>query len=140
MRMWLIWRKSWSKYGEDGVDGDGVEYIFYRSSDENEVTFSQENLPPTFNLDAFQRSEVLGNNWTDDPQGVNENNVWEYVSVRKFKEITDSNLNDIPESFRAQVNIGDKIWFPYSEPSLWSKYAFDAVASNLTIEADNDVF
>ena len=22
----------WSKYGEDGVDGDGVEYIFYRSS------------------------------------------------------------------------------------------------------------
>lgn len=129
----------WSKYGEDGVDGDGVEYIFYRSSDENEVTFVQENLPPTFNLDSFQKSEVLENNWTDDPQGVNENNVWEYVSVRKFKEITDSNLNDIPESFRAQVNIGDKIWFPYSKPVLWSKYAFDAVASNLTIEADNDV-
>lgn len=129
----------WSKYGEDGVDGDGIEYIFYRSSDENEVTFGQENLPPVFNLDAFQTSEVLGNNWTDDPQGVNENNVWEYVSVRKFKEITDSNLNDIPESFRGQVNIGDKIWFPYSEPALWSKYAFDAVASNLTIEADNDV-
>lgn len=129
----------WSKYGEDGVDGDGIEYIFYRSSDENEVTFGQENLPPVFNLDAFQTSEVLGNNWTDDPQGVDENNVWEYVSVRKFKEITDSNLNDIPESFRGQVNVGDKIWFPYSEPVLWSKYAFDAVASNLTIEADNDV-
>ena len=129
----------WSKYGEDGVDGDGVEYIFYRSSDENEVTFSQENLPPTFNLDAFQTSEVLGNNWTDDPQGVDEYNAWEYVSVRKFKEITYSNLNDIPESFRGQVNVGDKIWFPYSEPALWSKYAFDAVASNLTIESDNDV-
>ena len=129
----------WSKYGEDGVDGDGVEYIFYRSSDKNEVTFGQENLPPTFNLDSFQKSEVLGNNWTDDPQGVDENNAWEYVSVRKFKEITDSNLNDIPESFRGQVNIGDKIWFPYSEPALWSKYAFDAVASNLTIETDNDV-
>lgn len=129
----------WSKYGEDGVDGDGVEYIFYRSSDKNEVTFGKENLPPTFNLDTFQKSEVLGNNWTDDPQGVDENNVWEYVSVRKFKEITDSNLNDIPESFRGQVNIGDKIWFPYSDPSLWSKYAFDAVASNLTIETDNDV-
>ena len=129
----------WSKYGEDGVDGDGVEYIFYRSSDKNEVTFGQENLPPTFNLDTFQKSEVLGNNWTDDPQGVDENNAWEYVSVRKFKEITDSNLNDIPESFRGQVNVGDKIWFPYSEPALWSKYAFDAVASNLTIETDNDV-
>ena len=129
----------WSKYGEDGVDGDGVEYIFYRSSDKNEVTFGQENLPPTFNLDSFQKSEVLGNNWTDDPQGVDENNVWEYVSVRKFKEITDLNLNDIPESFRGQVNVGDKIWFPYSEPALWSKYAFDAVASNLTIETDNDV-
>ena len=139
-----IWGKFiqpflWSKYGEDGVDGDGVEYIFYRSSDKNEVTFGQENLPPTFNLDSFQKSEVLGNNWTDDPQGVDENNVWEYVSVRKFKEITDLNLNDIPESFRGQVNVGDKIWFPYSEPALWSKYAFDAVASNLTIETDNDV-
>ena len=129
----------WSKYGEDGVDGDGIEYIFYRSSDKNEVTFGQENLPPTFNLDSFQKSEVLGNNWTDDPQGVDENNAWEYVSVRKFKEITDLNLNDIPESFRGQVNVGDKIWFPYSEPALWSKYAFDAVASNLTIETDNDV-
>lgn len=129
----------WSKFGEDGVDGDGVEYIFYRSSDKNEVTFGKENLPPTFNLDSFQKSEVLGNNWTDDPQGVDENNVWEYVSVRKFKEITDLNLNDIPESFRGQVNVGDKIWFPYSEPALWSKYAFDAVASNLTIETDNDV-
>lgn len=129
----------WSKYGEDGVDGDGVEYIFYRSSDKNEVTFGKENLPPAFNLDSFQKSEVLGNNWTDDPQGVDENNVWEYVSVRKFKEITDLNLNDIPESFRGQVNVGDKIWFPYSDPSLWSKYAFDAVASNLTIETDNDV-
>ncbi len=129
----------WSKYGEDGVDGDGIEYIFYRSSDKNEVTFGQENLPPTFNLDSFQKSEVLENNWTDDPQGVDENNVWEYVSVRKFKEITDLNLNDIPESFRGQVNVGDKIWFPYSEPALWSKYAFDAVASNLTIETDNDV-
>lgn len=136
----------WSKYGEDGVDGDGIEYIFYRSSDENEVTFDSENnnLPPSFNLntsgnDAFQKPEVLGNNWTDDPQGVNETNVWEYVSVRKFREITNSNLNDIPESFRGQVHVGDKIWFPYSDPVLWSKYAFDAVASNLTIETDNDM-
>ena len=132
----------WSKYGEDGVDGDGVEYIFYRSSNANEVIFSEENnnLPPAFDLDpnAFQKPEVLGN-WTDDPQGVNETNVWEYVSVRKFREITNSNLNDIPESFRNQVHVGDKIWFPYSEPALWSKYAFDAVASNLTIETDNDM-
>ena len=134
----------WSKYGEDGVDGDGVEYIFYRSSNANEVIFSEENnnLPPAFDLDpnAFQKPEVYdGTVWHDDPQGVNKTNAWEYVSVRKFREITDSNLTDIPESFRNQVHVGDKIWFPYSAPALWSKYAFDAVASNLTIETDNDM-
>lgn len=131
----------WSKYGEDGVDGDGIEYIFYRSSDENEVTFGQENLPPAFDLDpsSFQKSEVLGNGWEDDPKGISEEYRWEYVSVRKFREITDSNLTYIPESYRNQVSLGDKIWFPYSEPKVWAHFAVDGLAINLVLESDNDM-
>ena len=61
----------WSKWGEKGQDGDGVEYEFYQSDSANR---------PTYNADDAQ--------WTDEPRGVTKDKPYEYVI--KIKIIHDS--------------------------------------------------
>ena len=52
----------WSKWGDKGQDGDGVEYEYYLS---NSAT------APTYNASDA--------NWTDEPTGVSETKQYEYV-------------------------------------------------------------
>lgn len=52
----------WSKWGEKGQDGDGVEYKYYLSNSSEAPTYS-----------------VGDTNWTDDPQGVSVYYQYEYV-------------------------------------------------------------
>lgn len=52
----------WSKWGEKGQDGDGVEYKYYLSNSDIAPTYSASDT-----------------NWKDDPTGVSENNQYEYV-------------------------------------------------------------
>lgn len=52
----------WSKWGEKGQDGDGVEYKYYLSNSSTTPTYS--NTDPK---------------WTDDPQGVSIDQQYEYV-------------------------------------------------------------
>lgn len=52
----------WSKWGEKGQDGDGVEYKYYLSNSSDIPTYSVDNTA-----------------WTDDPQGVSVDNQYEYV-------------------------------------------------------------
>lgn len=151
----------WSKYGEQGIDGDGIEYIYYRSLDNNEVTFGvNDSINPVtwFNngisSDYQTDDEYTPNNshWTDDPTGVSHDYKYEYVSSRKFKTLTSTNINEVNlhvdndnitllniSNEESGYKLGDKMWFPYSQPALWSKYADDAVAINLTLESDNDM-
>lgn len=56
----------WSKWGEKGQDGDGVEYKYYLSNSSTAPTY-----PPT-------------TGWTDDPQGVTEQKQYEYVIQIKY--------------------------------------------------------
>ena len=53
----------WSKWGERGQDGDGVEYKYY---------LSDSNIPP-------EQYSISDENWTDDPMGVTKNKPYEYV-------------------------------------------------------------
>lgn len=52
----------WSRWGEKGQDGDGVEYKYYLSNSDTVPTYS-----------------IGGDGWTDDPQGVSIHNQYEYV-------------------------------------------------------------
>lgn len=107
----------WSRWGENGKDGDGVEYIFTRTK--NEVAPPQpvqsenvdEYIPPTL-TDQGQEEQ-----WHDDPWGVNNEWRYEYVSMRKQAS---------PES-------ASPVWGQWSKPALWAykaKDGVDGVASN----------
>jgi len=113
----------WSKWGETGKDGDGVEYIFTKTKNKPEGSESIRTIIPYIpqtTEERFQESEYTGYTlseynskygtypndaiWTDDPVGADKDYPYEWVSMRKKK---------------------DNTWKGFSEPSLWSIYAFD---------------
>lgn len=92
--LWSDWNDPtvWSKWGANGKDGDGVEYIYKRTTT---------NLSPDRPTEVSQEDDFVPEGWTDDPTGVNENNMYEWVCVRKYKE---------------------GIWGEFSNPALWAKW------------------
>lgn len=109
---WGNWRGPtlWSKWGEKGMDGDGYEYIYYRTQAENIVpdipvaanNTDDEARPQAFiNGVAQTTTSPGGMYWTDDPQGVRENLMFEWVSVRKKI---------------------DGVWSSFQKPAIWAKW------------------
>lgn len=92
--LWSDWNGPtvWSKWGANGKDGDGVEYIYKRTTT---------NLSPDRPTEVSQEDDFVPEGWTNDPTGVNENNMYEWVCVRKYKE---------------------GIWGEFSNPALWAKW------------------
>lgn len=92
--LWSDWNGPtvWSKWGANGKDGDGVEHIYKRTTT---------NLSPDRPTEVSQEDDFVPEGWTDDPTGVNENNMYEWVCVRKYKE---------------------GIWSEFSNPALWAKW------------------
>lgn len=92
--LWSDWNGPtvWSKWGANGKDGDGVEYVYKRTTT---------NLSPDRPTEVSQEDDFVPEGWTDDPTGVNENNMYEWVCVRKYKE---------------------GIWSEFSNPALWAKW------------------
>lgn len=109
---WGNWQGPtlWSKWGEKGMDGDGYEYIYYRTQAENIApdtpvaanNTDDEARPQAFiNGVAQTTTSPGGMYWTDDPQGVRENLMFEWVSVRKKT---------------------DGIWSAFQKPAIWAKW------------------
>lgn len=100
---WSEWSDPtiWSKWGVNGKDGDGVEYIYQRTklpASPQEIT---DNNP---DQDEYIPQSAPGEQpWTDDPKDVNEEFKYEWVSKRKYKGDTHK-------------------WGNFSSPSLWAKY------------------
>lgn len=90
----------WSRWGVNGRDGDGVEYIFIRTT-----SYTTPNTPvaSTSNDEELPTDPVWGK-WTDDPTGVTSVYRWEWVSQRKW--------------------INNK-WSSFSSPALWAYYSKD---------------
>ena len=85
----------WSKWGEKGMDGDGYEYIYKRT------TTSTSPSRPT---DISQSDDFIPTGWTDDPTGVSATYIYEWVCVRKKT---------------------NGMWGGFSSPAIWAKFGQD---------------
>ena len=102
----------WSKWGEKGQDGDGVEYKYYRSNSSNSPVYK--------NTDT---------NWTDDPQGVSETNQYEYVvQIKTIK-------NDPINTSAKKINTNPRDNFTLAD---WKKYGTPGHQENWTIQKDGN--
>lgn len=113
----------WSKWGANGKDGDGVQYIFYRNNGEGLMNPTPsdwetntdyqdkygEYIPDVTFKNSSDKLPTYPDKWTDDPQGVNINNQYEWVSIRRYKMDADGNGK----------------WMQFSDPGLWSKFGKD---------------
>lgn len=101
---WSEWSDPtiWSKWGVNGKDGDGVEYIYQRTklpASPQEIT---DNNP---DQDEYIPQSAPGEQpWTDDPKGVTQELQYEWVSKRKYKGDTHK-------------------WGNFSSPALWAKWS-----------------
>lgn len=97
-----LWAK-WSFDGADGVDGEGVEYIFTRTETEDSSTVPE--VPAAAEYDNPPAP------WTDDPAGVDATYRYEWVSKR---------------------NKVEGVWGAFSSPSIWARYSYDGAPGNWT--------
>lgn len=121
---WSNWSEPaiWSKWGINGMDGDGVEYIFFRN---NGASVSNPT-PEDTSSDQYQEKgdykdiEYIPAGWSDDPQGVNSDLKYEWVSQRKYRNNT---------------------WGKFSDPAVWAKYGDDGYSglSLRTMYAKEDI-
>ena len=108
----------WSRYGKTGKDGDGYEYIYYRTTTENAPVLKytreyydaheseQRDIKAFMEGDAYQerdRTEYYPaeDGWLDEPITLDTNNKFLYVSTRRRV---------------------DGVWGYYTAPALWSSY------------------
>lgn len=132
---WGIWSEPilWSHYGDNGTDGDGVEYIFAISQTKQAPTDNPHDWydnaaskadtnHQSFNKDEYIKEESKGT-WTDDPQEVPQGGT-AWVSVRKKRN------DDNPDSSETE----DAYWHQYSNPTLWAYHAKDGVSNAITAD------
>lgn len=119
---WGSWSSPvlWAKFGatgqqggqgERGEDGQGLEMIFKTTTTKTAPTFSNnENLASftgTVNGKTFDKDDFVPTGWSDDPNGVTNTNLYEWVSMR---------LKTVP------ANGKQASWGNFTSPSLWSTY------------------
>lgn len=114
----------WSTYGEKGMDGDGIEYIFLPKAEavDDWLTFGQNpanavNYPPGWtNEQGFQNNEYFGpegSSWTDDLQGVNKT-TRRYIYTSQRKKVQDPIT-------------GISSWQAFSIPILWIQFVENGI-------------
>lgn len=93
------WRIS-GPNGENGVDGDRIEYIYKLTREETRPDTPGGNI-------AVQTDDYVPSGWKDNPQGINDKQKYEWMSMR-FKTFSKENPN------------GE--WSTFISPVLWSAY------------------
>lgn len=122
----------WSRWGQNGIDGDGIEYIFCAAADPGTLTgdYTDPSQWPTDSGQgkggkSFQDAEYLGpalSPWTDDPVDLTTlgQGAKQYVSIRKYDGETE-------------------LWGAFCAPKLWSYYAKDGVVSGYYVHLGNQI-
>lgn len=120
--MWGEWVGPvlWSSWGEDGMDGDGIEYIYAVTSEygaDNIVGSLPKSTNPLLK-DHWQDNEIWDyikeSNlesefapWTDDPSDVDQEHPYEWVAMRYRNWNTDEEHS---------------VWGEFSKPVLWAHW------------------
>lgn len=140
----------WSHYGENGTDGDGIEYIFTKTStgapisnpqgwynneqskangkDDSGSCSWEDNSESYYNTKYFNQDEYIKKNsgWFDDPSNIEDQHpgdkIW--VSVRKKRNDSDPTSSETEDAY----------WHQYSQPKIWSYYAKDGVVDAVIID------
>ena len=112
----------WSRWGVDGTDGDGIEYVYLRlTKDEfdylstlQEWTTSN-GVWPNFTDSSSQYPTTtiasVVRTWTDDPLGVNEEYPYEYVCIRKNSGQSNATKKSYPNWSAENITL----WNNYAE-------------------------
>lgn len=113
----------WSAYGEKGMDGDGVEYIFY-ANNLGYIPIGDIYNPVSWtNDEGFQNPEYIRDSspWMDEPIDLYNSDLGqgaiEWVSIRKKQ---------------------DGVWQPYSVPAVWSRLAKDGIVDGYVVDLSNE--
>lgn len=126
----------WSAYGKQGLDGDGVEYIYYAG-----LTAPVGNyLPSSWSVDSagYQEPEFIpaaykgttpnqSGKWYDDPVDLEVlgSGYKQWVSVRKKRSATEG---------------AAATWGPYSDIALWAYFGKDGDAgTGIIADLTNDI-
>ena len=108
---WQNWNTPtiWSKWGVNGQDGAGIEYIYLRNNGEsvNNPTPSNTSTDRYQEKGDYEDIEYIPEGWTDNPQGVTSTLRYEWVSQRKYR---------------------NGVWGAFSNPVVWSKWGEDGFA------------
>ncbi len=118
--IWSAWSNPahWSMYAANGIngkDGKSIEYIYTRNN--NSQFGVDSNIPPTSQTDDY-----VPPGWTDEPQGVNSDAIYEWVSSRTKS---------------GGIGGVGGTWSPFSRPALWAKFSFDGLPGTKGNDAIN---
>lgn len=98
---WSDWSSPviWAKWGVNGQDGDGVEYVYIAKS-----SAETPNNPTPKDYETnneYQQDDYIPIGWTDEPVGVSSSSLYSWVCSRKGAAGR---------------------WGSFSNPALWAKY------------------
>ena len=108
---WLVFNSPvlWSSFGRDG---NGIEYIYSRTTSSTAPTkpTSSSTKNPASTATTYQDDEWFPVGWTDDPSGVTSVYTYEWACIRK------------------KIN---GVWNEFSEPAVFSHFGKDGRAVNI---------
>lgn len=129
----------WSKYGVNGQDGDGVEYVFCAVSEgqdaptivkNNTITGTVNGTKHTVDVSAistneyYQQDDFIPEDWSDEPVQVDQDNPRQYVSIRKKKWVANEEKSK---------------WGLFTEPKIWTEIPIvKAGADRLSLDWSNN--
>ena len=119
---WNMWvgPMYWSVWGENGMDGDGIEYI-YTASENNTCDailpiYADLLINDPEEAKKFQEKEYIPQGWynnDDDWGGIGPDTPYLFCSSRK----------------QYTNNDGEQMWGDFSTPKLWGRWGKDGIGS-----------
>lgn len=117
----LYWGNyTWTKW--KGEDGFGYEYIYRRTP--NDVAPDIPTATTNSNNDKFEDDNFVPDNWTDNPEDVDEDNPYCWVCIRQ-------KVSGVWQAFKGVKNT--------SKAAYWTKWSKDGKdGSSIKLDLDNE--
>lgn len=78
----------WSRWAVDGKDGDGVEYIYKRTTEGIAPDVPVAGTDYDIDSTNYQEDDYVPTGWTDNPTGVDSTYMFEWVAIRRYDHTT----------------------------------------------------